>query len=316
MKNSRLHKGKSIIDFPLSFTVIDIETTGLSPEYDEIIELSAVRIENGQTTCSFSSLVKPHPLPDGTYVDSYISDLTGITNDMLSTAPDIDSILGDYIDFLGDTVLVGHNVNFDINFLYDFSELILSTPLSNNFVDTMRISRRLHPEFQHHRLSDLCKRYSIEHSNAHRSLSDCEATVKCFFSLQEDMLNNYGSLESFVKNRCTSKKRSLRAADITAQTEDINPFNPLYNNVFVFTGVLEKMTRKEAMQIVVNHGGIIGDSVTKKTNYLVLGNNDYCSTIKDGKSRKHKKAEELKLLGQNIEIISENVFYDMLIDEY
>ena len=72
------------------------------------------------------------------------------------------------------------------------------------------------------------------------------------------------------------------------------------------------MVRKEAMQKVVNLGGLVGDSVTKKTNYLILGNNDYCKSIKDGKSSKQKKAEELKLKGYDIEVISENVFYDML----
>lgn len=66
------------------------------------------------------------------------------------------------------------------------------------------------------------------------------------------------------------------------------------------------------MQLVVNMGGLCGDSVNKKTNYLVLGNNDYCTTIKDGKSSKQKKAEKLQIEGQDIEIISENVFYDML----
>ena len=66
------------------------------------------------------------------------------------------------------------------------------------------------------------------------------------------------------------------------------------------------------MQIVVNMGGFCFDTVTKKTNFLVLGNNDYCSTVKDGKSSKHKKAEQLMLKGQDIQIITENVFYDMI----
>ena len=72
------------------------------------------------------------------------------------------------------------------------------------------------------------------------------------------------------------------------------------------------MLRKDAMQIVVNMGGFCFDTVTKKTNFLVLGNNDYCSTVKDGKSSKHKKAEQLMLKGQDIQIITENVFYDMI----
>ena len=72
------------------------------------------------------------------------------------------------------------------------------------------------------------------------------------------------------------------------------------------------MLRKEAMQLVVNCGGIIDKNVTKQTNFLILGNNDYCSSIKDGKSKKQKKAEELKLRGLDIEILDENVFYKML----
>ena len=69
------------------------------------------------------------------------------------------------------------------------------------------------------------------------------------------------------------------------------------------------------MQVVENFGGISGNSVTQKTNYLVLGNNDYCPTIKDGKSAKQKKAEQLKLSGHDIDIIPESVFLDMISDE-
>ena len=79
-----------------------------------------------------------------------------------------------------------------------------------------------------------------------------------------------------------------------------------------FTGTLEKFPRKEALQIVTNLGGIPTDSVTRNTNILVLGNNDYCSSIKDGKSSKQKKAEELILKGHDIIIVSEKSFYDML----
>lgn len=82
----------------------------------------------------------------------------------------------------------------------------------------------------------------------------------------------------------------------------------------MFTGKLERYTRKEAMQIVANLGGINEDGVTKKTNFLILGNNDYCSTIKDGKSSKQKKAEKYKVAGQDILIVPEDEFYTMLED--
>ncbi len=74
------------------------------------------------------------------------------------------------------------------------------------------------------------------------------------------------------------------------------------------------MPRREAMQIVLNLGGICCDGITKNTNYLVLGNNDYSSTIKNGKSNKQKKAEQYLLLGHNIQIISENIFYELITD--
>jgi DNA polymerase-3 subunit epsilon len=107
-------------------------------------------------------------------------------------------------------------------------------------------------------------------------------------------------------------KSGFSAKDIQASTTDFDEASPVYEKVFVFTGTLERMTRKEAMQLVVDRGGLCGDGVNKKTNFLVLGNNDYSSTIKDGKSSKQKKAEQLKLSGCDIEIISENVFYDMI----
>ena len=95
-------------------------------------------------------------------------------------------------------------------------------------------------------------------------------------------------------------KRNLRASDIVRKPRSVRTDSPLYGRVVVFTGALEKMTRKEAMQLVADLGGINADSVTKKTNFLVLGNNDLCSSIKDGKSSKHKKAEKYILGGADL----------------
>lgn len=313
MKNKRINKGKSLISFPVSFTIIDIETTGLSSEYDQIIELSALKISDNTIVDKFSSLVKPIPNDAGIYVDDFITDLIGITNEMLSEAPDTIPTLEKYLNFLGNDVLIGHNVNFDINFIYDYSEKLFSKPLSNDFVDTLRISRRLHPNWSSRTLLVLSDAYGVDYTNAHRSLSDCHITLKCYDALRNDALSQYETLEAFFdscKSKSTHKK--LHPSDITATTDNIDTENPIYGNVFVFTGTLAKMSRREAMQIVVNRGGANADRVTQKTNYLVLGNNDYCSSIKDGKSAKQKKAESLKLKGHDIEIIPENVFYDML----
>ena len=315
MNNKRTYKGKSLIEFPESFCIIDIETTGLSPIYDQIIELSAIRILKYDIIDQFSSLVKPVLSTDGRYVSDFIEQLTGITNDMLETAPELSSVLPAFLDFIGTDILVGHNVNFDINFLYDYSENLFSNPIKNNFVDTMQLSRILCPHLQHHRLSDVCQNYSIEYSGAHRSLADCQLTAQCYFSLHNDALHQYGTLEAFIDAQ--SKKihktyQKVRASEITSKSTEIDENNPLFGNVFVFTGTLEKMERRKAMQIVANFGGINGDSVTKKTNYLVLGNSDYQPAAANTKSNKQKKAESLKLQGQDINIIPESVFYDMI----
>ncbi len=311
MVNERIYKGSSIIAFPNEYTIIDIETTGLSPAYDEIIEISAIQVRDGIATEFFSSLVKP--VYD---IDPFISALTGITNEMLSKAPDINVILPKFYDFIGNDILIGHNVNFDINFLYDYFEDFTSLRLTNDFIDTMRIFKKLHPELKHHRLCDLAAYYGIDYINAHRSLNDCKINLGCYYKLACEINEKYSTIQDFIDlfKKRPRKKHSpqLKASDIIATTDDIDEDNPLFGKVFVFTGALERLLRKEAMQIVVNYGGINGDNVTKKTNYLVLGNNDYCKSIKDGKSSKQKKAEKLKLEGQDIEIIPESVFYDMI----
>lgn len=316
-------KGKSLIDFPHEYTVIDIETTGLDPYFDYIIEVSAIKYENNIIIDSYSSLLKPDEYPYydddeenpdlefGYYVDDFITSLTGITNQMIEEAPPSKEVLETFFKFIGDSILVGHNVNFDINFLYDNRIKYFNCPLKNDFVDTLRLARLILKDLPHHRLKDLILHYNINVEQEHRAFDDCKATNEIFKLLASDAKNQFGSIDSFIESR-KSSIYGIKAKDINKTSDNIDPDCPLYNKTCVFTGKLDKMARKDAMQLVVNIGGLVADNVTKKTNYLILGNNDYCSTIKNGKSSKQKKAENLKLSGQDIEIITENVFYDML----
>ncbi len=313
-KKLRKYKGNNIIAFPESYCVIDIETTGLSPTYDSIIEVSAVRVSAGNITETFSSLIQPFST-SSEYVDEFITELTGITNEMLSSAPKEEDVIPKFKNFIGSSILIGHNVNFDINFLYDSFETNLGIALDNDFVDTMRISRRIHADLPHYRLSDIANLYGIDYSTAHRALEDCKITNSCYVHLKNTILEQYESLEAFTKLYNKKYNYHVHAKDIQPTTTEFDVTNILYHKVIVFTGTLERYTRKAAMQIVANLGGINADTVTKRTNYLVLGNYDYFSQVKDGKSTKRKKAEQLKLQGYDIEIIPENVFYDMLEEE-
>lgn len=307
IRNTREGKGKSILDFPDKYIAIDIETTGLSPQYDEIIEIAAIRYNKGQKMDSFTTLVKPDY-----EIDEYITELTGITNEMLENAPPIIEVIDEFYSFIGCDILVGHNVNFDINFLYDNLLNYTGKMLSNSFVDTMRIARRALPELKHHRLIDIAAYYNVSYEKAHRAERDCEICNDCLLALKQDLENKGVSLELFKKSK---SHKDVSAKDISTENMEFDEEHPIFGKVCVFTGTLEKMQRKEAMQLVADLGGIPEDGVTKKTNYLVLGNNDYCKTIKDGKSTKQKKAEKLILDGADLQIIPEEVFYDLVLEE-
>lgn len=297
-------KGHSLLLSTTDFTAIDIETTGLVPRYDEIIELAAVRYRNGVAVDSFQSLVKPN-----NPVDDFIEELTGISNQMLETAPSIEDMLPSFILFLADDILVGHNINFDINFIYDTCCDIELDPVGNDFIDTMRIARRLYKDWPNHKLDTMAEALGLSSRDKHRSIVDAELSAECYLAMIKN--SNFGhAMESAHKSA-----HGVKSKDIVADESANNIDSPLYGKICVFTGALESFTRREAMQLVADIGGICGDGVTKKTNYLILGNNDYCKSIKDGKSSKQKKAEKLILEGADLKIISESVFLDMLNDE-
>lgn len=311
----RESKGRSIIAFPDTYCVIDVETTGRSPQWDHIIEVAALKISDGQEAGRFSSLIQPPSMPGGRYVDEFIAALTGITDEMLESAPFAPDVLAEFVSFVGDVPVVGHYVGFDINFLYDSFDRYLDRPFSNDYIDSLRIARKLHPEMSHHRLADLVDLFNITHNDTHRAMGDVEATAECFARLKDEALERHGSEEEFQKAFQSVGSHSVKAADIQGDAQKIDEDSPIFGCACVFTGKLEKFTRAEAMQIVADLGGINQDGVTKTTRYLILGNNDYCASIKDGKSNKQKKAEKWALKGTGIEILPETAFYDMLGEE-
>ena len=296
-------KGKSLLNLPKDYCVVDLETTGLDSEYDEILELAAIRVRNNQVVDTYSQLVKPEE-----EIDEFIQRLTGITNEMIANAENIEITLPKFLAFVGDDILVGHNVNFDINFIYDNLMRLKNISFCSDYVDTMRISRHVLPEMKHHRLKDLVKKFGIFHEQEHRALSDCRATF--------EVINNLKKLISENGIDLSRVNQKLRVSDITTRKAEFDTSHPLYEKCCVFTGTLEKMTRRQAMQIVVDAGGKCGDNVTSKTDFLVLGNFDYNSGVKGNKSGKLKKAEKMILEGKDITILSENTFYDMLESEW
>lgn len=299
-------KGRSVIALPSEYVCIDTETTGLEYRYCDIIELSAARVRDGSVIDSFSSLVRlDYALP------AFITDLTGITDDMLRSAPPLSEVLPRFLDFCSDQIIVGHNVNFDICFVAFNAERIGRTFL-NDYIDTLRIARKLFPDKDHHRLFEVASYCDVAQDQQHRAESDVFTTIACFEKMRELALRDHTEPEFIgLFKRHHVPSRNVMAG-MTPRTDVFDDTHPFFGKRIVFTGALSRMTRKEAAQLVLDVGGIPSDGMNKETNYLVIGNEDFKSCVKDGKSAKMLKAEQMQKKGIDIQVISEDQFFDMI----
>ncbi len=150
-KPKRSNKGHSLIAMLDTYTVIDIETTGLDSRFCEIIELSALRYSKGSLIDSFTTLVKPKEP-----IDDFISGLTGITNEIVSNAPTISVAIKKFYDYVGSDILVGYSVNFDINFIYDVLHNTHELDFTNSFIDVMRFAKKTATKFEKSQACHCC----------------------------------------------------------------------------------------------------------------------------------------------------------------
>lgn len=160
------------------YLCLDIETTGLNPKTEKIIEIGAVRVRNGNITESFESLVAP-----GRPLGERITDLTGITDEMLKNAPAREEVIPKFLEFAGEDILLGHSVLFDYSFLKK-AAVNCNYQFERTGIDTLKIARKFLPEIESRRLGYLCSYYGIEH-HAHRALADAQATVGLYQKLAE-----------------------------------------------------------------------------------------------------------------------------------
>ena len=176
-KLMRDNKGKRWEKHFNDYTVIDIETCGLFGEdRKSVIELSAIRVRNGLVVDEFSSLVNPkRPIP------SAVIAITGIDNSMVIGAPVVESALSSFLDFLGNDIIVGYNINtFDYNIIYDLSASLFNRVFSNDFVDVYYAARRVVCDVENYKLTSICERYNIDYTGAHRALKDCYLTKAAY----------------------------------------------------------------------------------------------------------------------------------------
>lgn len=180
------------------YLALDIETTGLSPEKDRIIEIGAVKYKGGQAAGEFSCLIKIcQPLP------AKITKLTGITDEMLANGRDEKTAVTAFLAFAeGMQVLLGHNIGFDYSFL-KVAALRFGMEFEREALDTLYFAKKLHPELESRSLSFLCAHYGITQERAHRAVEDAVSAHRLYCAL----VARFPDYDGFVPQKLTYKPK-------------------------------------------------------------------------------------------------------------
>ncbi|MEE1315422.1 MAG: PolC-type DNA polymerase III [Faecalimonas sp.] len=213
-------RGQSLMD---SYVVFDLETTGFSASSDHIIEIGAVKVEEGVITERFSSFVNPErPIP------FHITNLTGITDEMVLDAPKIDVVLPQFLEFIGDAALVAHNASFDVGFIEENCRR-LGIGKSYTYLDTVALARVLLPTLSKFKLNLVAKALGISLENHHRAVDDAGATAEIFIKfiamLQEKGIGDLKGVNSFGETNPDAIKKMPTYHAIILAKNDIGRVN-------------------------------------------------------------------------------------------
>lgn len=213
-------KGTLINKYTPDYVIFDLETTGISPNYDEVIEISALKVKGGEVVDEFNTLVNP-----GRKIPFGATKVNGITNAMVAEAPAFSHVLAEFLDFAEGLVLVGHNIaRFDMKFIWRDAEQYFGEIPQNNYVDTLQVARKHLPKMDHHRLVDLAEHYGISPEGAHRALNDCYMNQKVYECMVAEMR------EAHQKRLEEARKKAAETANAgTSANADQMAVNSLNN---------------------------------------------------------------------------------------
>lgn len=199
-----MKKSKEIKSIPFEeaeFCVFDFETTGTSSRTDKVIEIGMAKIKHGKIVDTFSTFINP-----GRPVPLYITNITGITTNDVQDAPYFDEVYSQVSSFIGDSILVAHNLGFDISFLRNECYSAELQMIPNEAICTLKIARKIFPELPSKSLGNIVKFLKIRHRNVHRGLGDAIATgkvlLKMFKTLRYDF--NIDSIEDLISFQSSS----------------------------------------------------------------------------------------------------------------
>ena len=222
-----------------SYIAFDLETTGLSPQEHEIIEIGALKVREGKVVDRFMEFVHPDKP-----ITPMIINITHITNDMVAGARSCPEVIHDFLSFCEDDVLIGHNVMFDYSFV-KCSAVREGLTFEKMGIDTLKIARKVHKDFESKSLGALCDYYHIENPAAHRAYYDALATAKLYQTLAHYFENEDPSL--FKPQQLTYKIKKVQPATakqvallqrLCSQKKKVPEWNP------------DTITRSEASRLI------------------------------------------------------------------
>ena len=155
--------------FVNDYVVLDLETTGLSPNKNEIIEIAAIKVKNDKVLEVYNKLIKPD---NG--ISEFITSITDISKEMIENAPNIKDVIKEFNDFINDEIIIGYNICFDLNFISDKSIKHLGKDINNKYIDVMKLVKTVFPQIKHYKQTDIASLFNIDTNSAHRALKDCE----------------------------------------------------------------------------------------------------------------------------------------------
>jgi DNA polymerase III epsilon subunit family exonuclease len=206
------------------FTVLDLETTGGSPAADRILEIGAVKVAGGRLEESFSTLLNP-----GVPIPPFISSMTGIRAEMVAQAPSFLAVAEQVAGFIGDSVLVAHNLPFDMGFLNRELERNCGFILANPALCTVRLGRKLLPGLPNRRLDTLAEHYGLTFAGRHRALGDAEVTARLlvkFIGLLEEMgMEDLRGVGTFLGNDPGPAAEAPAIDPVRRRRQDSPPFS-------------------------------------------------------------------------------------------
>ncbi|GFZ27201.1 PolC-type DNA polymerase III [Lactobacillus corticis] len=237
------------------FVIFDVETTGLSSVYDTIIEIGAVKMKDGEVIERFDKFINPHhPLSEQTI------NLTSITDEMVQAADDEAVVIKQFQDFYGDRPLCGHNVQFDVGFVNAALRRAGLAEITQPVVDTLEVSRLLHPEQSRHTLDSLSKKYNVVLEHHHRANQDAEATGYLMYKLLDAFVakygeDNLGKMNDYAKGGQVFKR--AKPSHVTVIAKDQAGLKNLYQLVsLASTKYFYRLPRTPKSDLIDLHKGL------------------------------------------------------------